>query len=384
MQLISPAPIKLHTTGTPVYVSPAWAAGQTYTANVSIVRVENPTGWWEDYRCIATHVSAAGYGVLETIGKYWELRGPAAIASGGTPVTNVSLTFATTWQSGAAITVDTVVFDASDSHEYVAAVALSSAENTIRPSLAVKSSDRLIAARWSDRGAANAWAPIDYETGSVLRGLNSSGTIVNPAFSIATTPGYFNRIAFSGLYNVASIQVKVYISGSLTETKTATLAAGTWSIRPETAIIDLSVITAAALLEVTLTRATSTIIPTCGKVVYGFGYELGLTNWGVETGILSFSRKERDKVYGTVKLLKRKSAKRLRASCLVKASSATGDAVHRVLSNHDGRTAFFDFNNSGTTYDRMRLFGFLSDFSTTPINPTNDMLTVSVEGLVGT
>jgi hypothetical protein len=383
MQIIPPATLRLHTTGTPTYVSPTWATGQTYTANQSIVRVETSSGWWDDYGCIATHVSASGYGVLETINKYWTYRGPSAIASGATPTTNVALTTMSPWQSGTATSVDDVVYDASDSHEYVAVTAITSGDNTIRPSLAVKSSDRLIASRWLDIGAANAWAPIDYQTSSILKGLNSSGTIVDPVFKVSCNAGYWNRVALTGLYNVASITIKVYVSGSLTETKTATLTAGTYSIRPETAVINITALSTAADIEVTLTRDVSTIVPTCGKVILGYGYELAQTQWGIETGILSFSKKERDPVFGTVKLVKRKSAKRLRASCTIKTASVTGDIAYRVIANRDGQACFFDFNNSDTSYDRMRFFGFITDFSITPLTPSYELLTISTEGLVG-
>lgn len=387
MQIIPPVALALHGSGTRVFMHSEWASGQRYVRNESIVRYSGAGGvlGWNDYLCTVSHTSSVG-NAPNVSSSYWLLRGSSAILSGTTPSTNVMLSSESTWVSGQAVTANTRRFDPSDMCDYVATIGISAGDNLTRPSAAVLSSDPLIASRWFKIGKANAWAFMDYEKDTILNGFNSSGTIVNTQFKVSVEAGYINKVALTGLANVKTITVKVYVDDSLVETKTATLTATNFSLLPQTAVIaitGLSTWLTPADIEITLTRNDSANPPKMKKLIIGYGYEVANTQWGVETGIISFSRKQRDPTYGTVYFQKRNSAKRLRAQCSIKPSSVTGDAVQRVLEMVEGTPVFWDFNNSDTSFDRCRIFGFSSEFSISPLTTTHEMLSISVEGLIG-
>jgi hypothetical protein len=135
-------------------------------------------------------------------------------------------------------------------------------------------------------------------------------------------------------------------------------------------------------ITVTLTRMTSTLVAQCGVCGVGFGYELAQTEWGVETSIIDFSRKERDDTFGTVTFLRRGSAKLVRATCYVDPTVVSGDIVQLFLANNTGVPVMMDFNNPGSNYDRLRLFGFYANLRQVIAAASYETLSMDVEGLV--
>lgn len=385
MQVIPPMPVRLARTGeSPSYVYAAWASGAGYPKD-TIIR-DNSSGSWRDYRAKSTHTSSAWNRPPNSW--YWSDRGPSSVSGGYTWRTNVRLSAYDAWTTGAAVSAGGRRYDDANQHDYQAVVAISSGDNTTRPSEAGLSSDEAVAARWIDLGSANAWAALDQESNSYLAGRDVNNTIVNPVFTIEVEPNsLINRIAFAGLWNVGGITVTVYLSGALSETKTVTLAhRGTnkFGRLPKTAIIDLTTIAADAVptIEITLTRATSTAEPRLGVVVVGYGHVLTDTEWGVETSMLSFSRKQRDDTFGTMTFLHRGSARQIRATCQIDPTEVSGDVVQQVLEDLDGQPIFFDFNGSGLSYDRLRVFGFYTTLGIVVPTVTRETLSITVEGLV--
>jgi hypothetical protein len=114
------------------------------------------------------------------------------------------------------------------------------------------------------------------------------------------------------------------------------------------------------------------------------------TEWGVETSLLSFSRKERDEVYGGTQLLKRGNSLQTRATGFIDTAVISGDVVMSFLRTYDGEAVFWDFNNrslpcGGTPagiFDNMRTFGFSTRASQTIPALSWQSFTVDVEGLV--
>ena len=372
MMIIPPIPSNLAYTGSgPTYVSAAWVTATAYAKND--VRRYQVSSIWYDYKCLRSHTSSAS--ITPTYSYYWSLIGTAATSGGYTYSTNVRLSNSANWASGAAVTAWSTRHDEANHRDYQATVAISAGDNTLRPSLAVVSSDEAIAARWVDLGPANAWAPFDQEIFTRLQGYDPSGNLIDPVFTfttVVTIPA-----------NQLSALIKV--NGVTQQTVTAALDdPGTFSITRRNAILPFTYVATGNTLTitVTLTRLFSTFLAQCGVCGVGFGYELAQTEWGVETSLIDFSRKERDDTFGTVTFIKRGSAKLVRATCYLDPAVVSGDIVQLFLADNTGVPVMMDFNNPGSNYDRLRLFGFYANLRQVIAAASYETLSMDVEGLV--
>jgi len=388
MEMIYPLAIALDKTGSsPTYVYAAWATSTAYARN-QIIRYEVSSVWY-DFRCEWAHTSSSSRTPYNPY--YWTLLGPASTTGGYTYVTNVRLSNAATWTSGAAVVAGAVQYDPADNHDYQALIAISANDNTVRPSEAVLSSNETIAARWSDIGAANAWAPFDYYLNSYLYGYDTNGAYNNPAFTIVSpvnTGTVIDRICFAGLQWVKSIKVEVYLNGNKTETitKSQEPPAGISAAPYKAAVVKLTTVNTwdytSIKFVVTLTASDTNIVCKCGAIVIGPAIYLGETEWDVTTKILSFSRKERNQDFGTVKFVKRGSAKGVSAVGYLDPAIMPGDIVQQHLQFFDGMPLFFDFNNAGSNYDRLRVFGFYTKVETVIKAVSFESILIDIEGLV--
>lgn len=387
MEIIAPLPASLTRTsgGSPTFLSPAWASGQVYPAR-TVVR-SNASGAWRDYWAIFQHTSQSWN--APPLAWFWIDLGPSASTGGYTWSTNVQLSNAPDWTTGA-IAEGEVRFDPADLHDYRALIAMTSPENAQRPSQATQSRDPIVRARWLDLGAANAWAPLDHKTNSYLNGYNTSGAIMSSVvFSVdVETTSACDRVCFAGLINVSSVQIKTYLAGSGTAAQTITqsmVPSGTsFGITFRSLIIPITSVSAGTALkvEVTLTRHAAGSPARLGVLAFGQARELSWTHWGTETSLLGFSTKERNDTFGTAKLIKRGSAKLVRATCFVDPAIVSGDVIQQVLADYDGIPVYYDFNGHGTSFDRLRVFGFYSRMSMAIKAHTFESLSLDVEGLV--
>ena len=109
---------------------------------------------------------------------------------------------------------------------------------------------------------------------------------------------------------------------------------------------------------------------------------IGGTEWGVETSMLSFSRKERNETFGTVTFVKRGTSKVVRATAFIDPDVISGDEVQSILAQFDGVPVFWDFNNDGSDYDRLRVMGFHTNVRQLIQAATYESLSIDIEGLV--
>lgn len=118
------------------------------------------------------------------------------------------------------------------------------------------------------------------------------------------------------------------------------------------------------------------------SLVIGEATTIGYTEWGVEISLLSFSRKERDDTFGTVKFVKRGSASSIRATAFIDTDQISADEVYHILSAFDGQPIVMDFNNPGSDYERLKLFGFYTNVRTIIQADSYESLGIDVESLV--
>ena len=525
----------------PVYIQAAWVTSTTYSKD-AMVRYEVDTGAWHDFRCLSTHTS----GIIKPGGsKYWWAdKGPSKYTTATTnswvPVTNVRLSDFAAWTSGAAVAAGAAVWDTADNRDYRAAAAITAGNNTgeaARPSNAILSADEAVAARWTEIGASNAWAMLDYQLSNRLEGYTPAGGLIGPVFDLKLAPdtvnliaspfvfssgwtvtggsvsadqragpdggastaddftgnasnghlrraftslrngaqatfgvwlmspdasvasttielldssnvavatttvaltaawAYFevtgtipsdgeirariggtavtsgkkfsawgahvgyagaviDRVALAGMVAVLNVTARVLIDGATYHTETLSMVPSgvTHGLSNRTANLVIPAITAhdGVVLRLTLTRRYRDTIVQLGVVIVGKAAELAFTEWGVETSMLSFSRKERDEVFGNTKLLKRGNSLQTRATCFIDTSVIGGDVVMSFLRAVDGIPVFWDFNNrelpcGGTasgSFDNLRTFGFSTSARQVVAGPSWQSFVVDVEGLV--
>lgn len=379
MQIIEPVEIDLAFTGTSSdYVYPTvWASGVTYVKNTIIRYVTG--GVSRDYRCLYTHTSVS-YSYPPNWYWYWTDLGLSATTGGYTYTTNVRLSANTTWAASVALAADVVRYDPANNHDYQTVIALASGDNTLRPSEAVLSATEAVAARWIDLGAANAWAALDQQNNTYLKGYDDNGAILaelTTSINVATS-AVADAICFDGLYNCDLLTITPTLGG----------VAGTPIVVTNPArslVVPLASTKAAGTtlsLACALSRDVATLPVKLGLMCVGLRVPLASTEWEVETSMLSFSRKERDEVYGTVTFVRRGSAKLVKARCYVDPAVVSGDVVMQTLEAVDGRPVFWDFNNGVADYARLRLFGFFTDLATVIKAESYESLSLTVEGLV--
>lgn len=389
MEIIAPltATLTRTATGGLVYVWAAWSGTTSMVYQSGTVVRHNSSGEWRDYRSRSSHWTHTTSEPGPRNAYLWIDLGPASATTGYAYSTNVRLSELSVWATGA-VAEGEAVFDEADQHDYRALTSMTSTENSMRPSSAVISSDAAVRSRWLDLGAANAWAPTDLRTNAYLEGYASDGSLLSSVvYSVdVVTDTAVDRVCFAGLINVASAQAKIYVGGSLAQTVSGSLVptGTTYGITYRSLILPITQVAAGASLrvEITLTRDVTTLPIRHGVVCVGRAMELSYTEWGVETSILPFSGTARNETFGTVSFLKRGYARQVQATCFIDTSKISGDIVQQALSNVEGMPVYWDFNNPGATYDRLRVFGFFTSMRMAIAASTWETLSMAIEGLV--
>jgi hypothetical protein len=203
-----------------------------------------------------------------------------------------------------------------------------------------------------------------------------------------------DRVALAGMSSVLNVTARVLIDGATyhTQTESQVPSGVSHGLSNRTTNLVIPSITAheGVVLRLTLSRLYRDKAPELGVVIVGQAAELAFTEWGVETSMLSFSRKERDEVFGSTKFLKRGNSLQTRATCFVDTSVIGGDVVMSFLRAVDGVPVFWDFNNrvlpcggaSVSSFDNMRTFGFSTSARQVIAAPSWHSFVVDVEGLV--
>ena len=399
MQIIRPVPVDLAASGAGSgYANEDWAtlAGTVFAVGAE-VRHDYVVGTMKDYRCLKAHTHSA---IIEPGARalYWFDLGAAAPAYNATYITNCKHSYYDAWIKSQELSAGTLRLDTADRSDYYLNTSLGATENIIRPSQCVVSSDPLIAARWTRRGYANAWAALDYTTNSawsnwaIAGGLQASPL---PYFAVRPSAGYYiDYIALDGLAYCTNVKLEIYsgikgAGGTLLRTYNQSMRDSRNDLL-RSAVIPLLVngtltgiiADANTLIYVTLTPYSNGIPISLYYLCMGFGQSLGETEWDVETSLLSFSKRERDNTFGTLSFLQRGSAKTVSATAYIDPAVRYGDTIQALLAINDATPCMYDFNNSGSNYDRLRVFGYWTKFRTLIKTAAWESLNIQVEGLV--
>lgn len=118
----------------------------------------------------------------------------------------------------------------------------------------------------------------------------------------------------------------------------------------------------------------------CGMCVVGQSYYIGETIYGATSGILSYSKKDRDDITGNVYLKKGNNAKKVDIDVMI--NNSQYNKIFSICSSADGVPIILQANNSGSDFEPFMLYGFLKSFNLTLQYPTKSQCTIEAEGLI--
>jgi hypothetical protein len=251
------------------------------------------------------------------------------------------------WSSGVALAAGVTRYDSVDGADYSLLVDVTGAENTVRPSEAVASTDEVISSRWVRQGAANIYRAFDSR---LLE--RSSGA--SPFTLTAISLGHSNSIALFGVSGTTSVSVVVTQSGQ----PDLTLTTPDWGSLSSGVMRWDHTLRWGATYQVTLTGTEPAIAEIAGGRVLNLAEPLRPLNR--ET--THYSAMDFDPVYGLYSFVKRGYAAKLSGSARVRGRE--GFWVEQQLIAARARPAVFDLNSKNSEDGRI-LFGVATRFSRT-------------------
>lgn len=130
-------------------------------------------------------------------------------------------------------------------------------------------------------------------------------------------------------------------------------------------------------VTVTITAASGGTAE-CGLLLLGRGEYIGDAYYGIGTGIMDFSTKERDD-FGRTYLSQGNWAKEM--SCTLYIANEIYDRVARTLTAYRGTECVWDANAGDTDYSSFVVYGFFIDWSQRMVGPTHAEVVLEIEGL---
>lgn len=131
--------------------------------------------------------------------------------------------------------------------------------------------------------------------------------------------------------------------------------------------------------EITVVGASGMTV-TVGSIVGGPKYYLGLTQYGFNTGIISYSKKTVDD-YGNVKITKRAFAKRMEGD--VEIPNSDVNRIQTLMySLRDLPCVWIGQQNDPRFQELLFVYGYYKDFSTKIAYPLHSVMSLQVEGLI--
>lgn len=225
--------------------------------------------------------------------------------------------------------------------------------------------------KWTAWGSTNAWAMFDTTYGSQTTRADSIVVVLNL--------GVLVNSMFLGNMDASSVTVLQSVSGWTT---TVSLNAHNvltwydWFYEAVTRVTDIATLEIppypASTLTVTITNTGSDA--KCGLLVVGMSTIIGLTQWGVLGGILSYSGTTTDS-RGNTTFLPRAKAKKLNFD--VRITPGLETEVHRILTEYTDTPLVFI---GSTEYGMTMVYGYLGSWQV-PITNSGKNAPIEVKGL---
>jgi hypothetical protein len=115
--------------------------------------------------------------------------------------------------------------------------------------------------------------------------------------------------------------------------------------------------------------------PSLGTIGYGMAVDVGITTYGVQVGIIDYSKKDTD-AFGNTIIVKRAYSKRI--NCKLEIDASLSDEVARYLSSIRSTPVIW----AGTDiYDSTIVYGYYKDFGIDVPYPTMHNCSLTIEGL---
>lgn len=225
--------------------------------------------------------------------------------------------------------------------------------------------------KWTAWGSTNSRAMFDTTYGSQSSRFDSIVVVLNL--------GVLVNAMFLGNLDAASVTILQSVSGWTT---TITLNAHNvlnwydWYYEPITRVSDVASLEIppypASTLTVTISNTGSNA--KCGLLVVGMSTIIGLTQWGVLGGIISYSGTSTD-AFGNTTFLSRAKAKKLNFD--VRITPGLETEVHRILTEYTDIPLVFI---GSTEYGMTMVYGYLGSWQV-PITNSGKNAPIEVKGL---
>lgn len=209
-------------------------------------------------------------------------------------------------------------------------------------------------------------------------------TIVATSIKVVVAPGRVNSI---GLLEMEAQRINIVVQdepgGEIVYEKTETLnlpVSTSWyeyfyeeiTIRTDIVFTDLPAYSD-AVITVTLVGASPV---RCGLFIVGMFQLLGITQWGLGSGIIDYSQKELNQ-FGGYSIVKRSFSKRMESNIYV--NNGKVDKTQKVLAEYRSTPVLWVGSEN---YEVSIIYGPYKDFSIILTDPSGSYCSLTVEGLI--
>ncbi len=255
---------------------------------------------------------------------------------------------------------------------------------------------------WLDIGPTNRWGMFDQYISTVSASTVAATSTVPSTFSIKINT---SKCDYIGMFNIGAKQISVEYqasgAGSLVDYNTTNFPIrcdrdydpwsfnritrsytdyffGEWIWKSDILIpLPINFVT---YVKITFIENKIGSFASCGMCVAGNSYFIGKTQYGASSGILSFSRKERNEYFGTTYLKKGNFAKKMDLDVMIK--NTKYNKVHSILTAADGVPAIFQGNNESTNFEPFLVYGFTKSFNMSLQYQSHSECDLEIEGLI--
>lgn len=236
---------------------------------------------------------------------------------------------------------------------------------------------------WLDIAPSNKWAAFD--------GQISTKAVGTTSMTFVLRPGAIDTLAvLNTLGGSVSVSIKDAPGGSVIYSSSQSLAGDVVVDWYQYFFFDSATQRTQAIFrgiplygtcEVTLTIAAGSGEPVeVGLILAGVITQLGITNYGLNTGILDFSKKETDDVFGTTTFLRRAFSKRMSPTVQIELTQL--NRVQRTLYGIRAVPVLWLASDDPLLEEVAVVYGFYRDFNTDISFPTFAICSLEIEGLI--